>query len=42
MGSAHAPPSHPWIRRSAVMSAVEPGLPDDGARLQTTVAKTNG
>ena len=24
------------------MSAVEPGLPEDGARLHTTVASTNG
>ena len=30
VGSAHAPPSHPRTRRSGVITAVEPSLPEDG------------
>ena len=42
VGSAHAPPSHPWTRPSPVISAVAPAFPEDGERRHTTVAKTNG
>ena len=42
VGSAQAPPIQPVTFRSAVISAVAPGFPDEGALAHTTVARANG